>query len=74
MKKDYVFRAASHYKSLFSLPSHKILQIVTVFCSIIGMTITLILWWIAHTRINNNKRKKELKGIELSIEKTQMEK
>ena len=44
-----------------------------LFCSIIGMIITLVLWWIAHKRINNNNKKNELKGIELSIEKTQMD-
>ncbi|MFW9879508.1 MAG: MFS transporter, partial [Candidatus Thorarchaeota archaeon] len=30
-----------------------------LFCSIIGMTITIIIWWIAHTRINNNDIKIE---------------
>jgi len=61
--------------TLASGPLAEIFGVANLFlyCSILGMIITLILWWIAHMRINNNNKNKEIKGIELSIEKTQTE-
>jgi len=43
-------------------------------CSIIGMIITLILWWVAHIRVNKNNNRKELEEIEMSIERASKEK
>jgi len=51
-------------------PLSEIMGVTNLFhtCSIIGMLVTLILWWIAYTRIKNYSKMKELEEKELSID------
>jgi DHA3 family macrolide efflux protein-like MFS transporter len=42
-----------------------------LFCSIIGMIITLVLWWIAHKWVKNSKKIEEDKEIILTIDKAE---
>jgi len=48
-------------------PLAELLGVVNLFLysSILGMIITVVLWWIAHTRINNNNKKKGLEEIDI---------
>ncbi|UCC19900.1 MAG: MFS transporter [Promethearchaeota archaeon] len=51
-------------------PLSEIVGVTNLFlsCSILGMIITLLLWWIAHTRVNNNNKKKELEKMDIIID------
>lgn len=66
--------AISPIGTLISWPLSEIFGVPNLFliCSIIGIIITFILWWIAHTRVNNFKKSDEIE--DLTIEKTSKEK
>lgn len=59
--------AISPIGTLISWPLSEIFGVPNLFliCSIIGIGITLVIWWIAHTRVNNSNKRKELKEIDV---------
>jgi DHA3 family macrolide efflux protein-like MFS transporter len=61
--------AISPIATLLTGPLSEIIGVINLFlaCSIMGMGITLILWQIAHTRINNNKNKSDSTINDISI-------
>lgn len=56
-----VSSAISPIGTLIAWPLSEIFGVPNLFliCSIIGIIITLIIWWMAHTRVNNNNNKKK---------------
>ena len=67
---DYaISMAISPIGTIISGPLAELFGVANLFlyCAIIGMIIAIILWWIAHVRIYNNK-KKELEKIVVSID------
>ena len=64
--------AISPIGTIISGPFAELFGVANLFlyCAIIGMIITIILWWIAHVRINNNNnKKKEHEKVEVSIDR-----
>ncbi|UCD01857.1 MAG: MFS transporter [Promethearchaeota archaeon] len=70
---DYaISMAISPIGTIISGPLAELFGVANLFlyCAIIGMVITIILWWIAHVRIIKNNKGKELEKIELGIDKS----
>ncbi|MFW9900336.1 MAG: MFS transporter [Candidatus Thorarchaeota archaeon] len=62
--------AISPIATIITGPLSELIGVIPMFlsCSIIGMVITLILWWIAHIHVNN--KKETSKEIEQTVERT----
>ena len=63
--------AISPIGAILSGPLAELFGVTNLFlyCSILGMVITFIFWWIARVRLNNNDKKEELEKVEVSIDK-----
>ncbi|MFW9970615.1 MAG: MFS transporter [Candidatus Odinarchaeota archaeon] len=62
--------AISPIATIIAGPLSDIIGVQSLFisCSIIGMIITLIIWWIAHNRIKKYNSKKEIEELDKSVE------
>ena len=65
-----VSMAISPIGAIISGPLAELFGIANLFlyCAILGMVITIIFWWMAHIRFNNNDNKEELEKVEVNID------
>jgi len=65
-----VSMAISPIGAIISGPLAELFGIANLFlyCAILGMVITIIFWWMAHIRLNNNDKKEELEKVEVNID------